>query len=85
VQNQTTQTPNLQIEDLRKTAEEPQYKTWGDLPDGTFVQCSYGVVYIVNKVGIYAAYSLTGDAVRLKDCDFDETNKIIKVKLQILE
>lgn len=84
MQNQTTQIPNLQIEDLRKTVEEPQYKTWGDLPDGTFVM-NDDFVFLVNKVRAYAAYSLCGFSVRTCRDEFGSENKIIKVKLQILE
>ncbi len=84
MQNQIAQIPNLQIEDLRKTVEEPQYKTWGDLPDGTFVM-NDDFVFLVNKVGAYAAYSLCGFSVRTCCDEFGSENKIIKVKLQILE
>ncbi len=85
MQNQIAQIPNLQIEDLRKTAEEPQYKTWGDLPDGTFVLDEFGDVYVVNKHHNSAAYCLDGGRVYAKASPYSSKNKIIKVKLQILE
>ncbi len=77
------------ITDLRN--EEPshytEYKTWGDLPDGTAVLDEFGDLFIVNNSNQVAAFSANGNYLMRRDelftgCTIVQIENQIKKKIR---
>ncbi len=72
------------ITDLRinETQEKQDYRTWGDLPDGTVVLAEFGELFIVNKYADIAAVSIDGNYVRAKRDTLEGCTQV-QIEIQI--
>ncbi len=81
---QSVKSTAIIVTDLRN--EEPEqnteYKTWGDLPDGTAVLAEFGELFIVNKYADIAAVSIDGNYVRAKRDTLEGCTQV-QIEIQI--
>ncbi len=72
------------ITDLRinEPQEKQEYRTWGDLPDGTAVLDEFGDLFIVNKYDDAAGVSVDGTYVKSKQATLHGCTQV-QIEIQI--